>query len=356
MNLRPFPLCGKLPAIFQVSLSLVLYLVGWGILAPFPPLRSPWAWAAEVGVLVPSSEWIEELRGCTGTILRNPNPLTDPERSRKVEIWEGALARTERAYTLLDFEGAEAELTPVLLKMREEGYWGKLRLKGELLLAKLAMIQGLPQKATEAIHNLALLHLYRAPDPSLIPPEVRGEVEKERERIFSQGTSVVHIVPPPLRLELNGTPLPPSEPVTVPRVPDLLWELAYPSLGTVLLFGVPPQDPWEPLVEPVVLGRLFPQGIPPYLLTETRKGLGVHTYPDLRLLSGRGQELCAALVPSQVVPPPPEAQAQRRSEPVYRQPWFYWSLGGAAVLTGVGVFLWLRANQKETTGAIVITW
>jgi hypothetical protein len=316
------------------------------LLTVFLPFRS--AQAVEVGVVLSAPEILEDLKGCEGVTLRF---LSIPQ-TESPGLWEGGLSQAQRAYTLLEIEKARDLLSPVLSEMRTRTYWGELRLKAELLASEIASLLGDSSGRGEAVHNLALLHLYREPDPALIPPELKAEILRERERLFARGTSTVEILPPPQGIKLNGYSLELTNVIPYPPDPDLFWELTYPQV-VVRRRGSPPSDRWEPLLDPEFLARGFPQGIPPYLLSAGARGTGIYRYPDRTPVEPGPQGVCSALLetPVSTLPPSPPPQP-----PLYQRPWFLITVGGVAVLGGVGLYLLIQGQNKPTTGSIVITW
>lgn len=311
---------------------------------------------AELGVVV-EAPTLEELKGCARVKLRAPSGVTIPSFLAPRIEWEEGFSRAQRSYGLLDLEPAGREVKKLLKELREAGFWGGLRLKAEKLAAELFLLSGENREAEEAIHALALMHLFQEPDPALFSPDLRSKIILARNTLFSQGVTRVRLSPPPRALYLHGVSLPVTFPVEVPSFSGLAWEFFYDRAGWLRYEGLPPHEEWEPLLDPFFLKNLFPQGIPPYLLTAGKEGVGLYTFPDRNLISFDPHSPCAvfeergaplAEAPKPTPPSPPL--------PLYRKPWFYGVVGGAAVLSGVGVYFLLQGDRSRKTGTIVITW
>lgn len=329
---------------------------------------------ARAEVIVLTAQPVTDVPSCLGNPIR-PRFAPPPPTTEDL----AALARSERAFSRLELGVAESALTPLLTEWRRERRSDIHRVSAELLAARLFRVQGKRQDYEAAISALALLHVWLPPDPAQIPPDVRGDLEEARRRLWNAPIVRLRVEPAPRQIRVGPDSVPVTHVVEWPAGTHdgtVLPALDYGDLG------------WLPWPEPTTAATIRPWTPGPrlraWLTTPATPNVEWLTLaPDgtLRLLNGHGQviaegvgEIEASRCPRSTAsagnaypatgPSSPAAAAVltppvgvgSTSQPARhwsRSPWL-WSGIVAGVAAGAGI--WAAGREDAPPSGIEVRW
>lgn len=325
-------------------------------------------------VIVLTAQPTTDIPPCLGKPIR---PTFAPPAPTPEDL--ASLAQSERAFSRLELGLAESALRPLLSNWRRERRSDLHRVSAELLAARLFRVQGKHQEYEAAIAALALLHVWLPPDPAVIPPDVRDDIEEARRRMWNAPLVRHRVEPAPRQIRIGPDSVPVTHIVEWPAGMldgTILPALDYGDLG------------WLPWPEPTTGAAIRPwtpgARLRAWMTTpKTPDADWLTLTPDgaLRLMDGSGRALAEGIAEIEALRCPREAASAAVSVPAMgpsmpeaaavftppvgvgttaqparhwsRSPWL-WSGIVAGVAAGAGI--WAAAREGAPPSGIEVRW